>query len=78
MRDERDELVLQPIGFDESLVLKRELVLRRLGERFEITTTRPLGYDRPWRRAVAPESDAPAPPRAIPPQPRDDDLEAGD
>jgi competence protein ComEC len=59
------------------------MALRRLGERFEITVTRPLGYDRPWRRAVAPESDAPAPPRAMPPQPRDatpreDDLEAGD
>jgi competence protein ComEC len=59
------------------------MALRRLGERFEITTTRPLGYNRPWRRAVAPENDAPAPPRAMPPQPRDatpreDDLEAGD
>jgi len=56
--------------------------LRRLGERFEITATRSLGYDRPWRRAIAPESDAPAP-RAMPSQPRDatprkDDLEAGD
>jgi competence protein ComEC len=59
------------------------MALRRHGERFEITTTRSLGYDRPWRRAVAPESDAPAPPRAMPPQPRDatpreEDLEAGD
>jgi len=59
------------------------MALRRLGERFEITTTRPLSYDRPWRRAVAPESEAPVPPRAMPPQPRDatpreDDLEAGD
>src|SRR5262249_38112328 len=59
------------------------MALRRLGERFEITTTRPLGYDHPWRRPVAPESDAPVPPRAMPPQPRDatpreDDLEAGD
>jgi competence protein ComEC len=59
------------------------MALRRLGERFEVTTTRPLGYDRPWRRAVAPESDAPALPRAMSPQPRDatpreDDLEAGD
>ena len=59
------------------------MALRRLGERFEITTARPLGYDRPWRRAVAPESEAPVPPRAMPPQPRDatpreDDLEAGD
>jgi competence protein ComEC len=43
------------------------MALRSLGERFEITTTRPLGYDRPWRRAVAPESDAPVPPRAMPP-----------
>jgi len=59
------------------------MALRRLGERFEITTTRPLGFDRPWRRAVAPENDAPAPPRGMPPQPRDatpreEDLEAGD
>jgi competence protein ComEC len=59
------------------------MALRRLGERFEITTTRPLGYDRPWRPAVAPESGAPVPPRAMPSQPRDatpreDDLEAGD
>jgi competence protein ComEC len=58
------------------------MALRRLGERFEITATRSLGYDRPWRRAIAPESDAPAP-RAMPSQPRDatpreDDLEAGD
>src|SRR5262249_11171338 len=59
------------------------MAMRRLGERFEITTTRPLGFDRPWRRAVAPESDAPALPRGMPPQPRDatpreEDLEAGD
>jgi len=59
------------------------MALRRLGERFDITTTRPLSYDRPWRRAVAPESEAPVPPRAMPLQPRDatpreDDLEAGD
>jgi competence protein ComEC len=59
------------------------MALRRLGERFEVTASRPLGYDRPWRRAVAPERDAPAPPRAMPPQPRDatpreDDREAGD
>jgi competence protein ComEC len=59
------------------------MALRRLGDRFELTATRPLGYDRPWRRAVAPGSDAAAPPRATPPQPRDatpreDDLEAGD
>src|SRR5262249_23446368 len=47
------------------------MALRRLGERFEITTARPLGFDRPWRRAVAPESDAPALPRGMPPQPRD-------
>src|SRR5262249_1938877 len=60
------------------------MALRRLGERFEITVTRPLGYDRPWRRAVAPEGAAPAPPpRGRPPRrraptPRQDDLEAGD
>jgi competence protein ComEC len=59
------------------------MALRRLGERFEITTTRTLGYDRPWRPAIAPESDAPVQPRAMPSQPRDatpreDDLEAGD
>jgi hypothetical protein len=59
------------------------MALRRLDERFVITATRPLGYDRPWRRTVASESDAPPPRRAPPPQPRDatpreEDLEAGD
>jgi competence protein ComEC len=58
------------------------MALRRLDERFVITATRPLGYDRPWRRAVASESDAPPPRRALPPQrdatPREEDLEAGD
>ena len=29
------------------------IALRRVGERFEITPTRPDGYDRPWARAVA-------------------------
>jgi competence protein ComEC len=54
------------------------MTLRRIGEGFEITPTRPAGYDRPWARAaphagpvpeVRPQRDA---------TPRADDLEAGD
>jgi competence protein ComEC len=61
------------------------IALRRVGERFEITPTRPDGYDRPWARAVASSGEAPEarqstsarpPPRDA--TPRDEDLEAGD
>jgi competence protein ComEC len=59
------------------------IALRRLGEGFEITPTRPPGYDRPWARAVASPVDVPDAPRATRPQPRDatpreEDLEPGD
>jgi competence protein ComEC len=59
------------------------MALRRRGEQFEITATRPPGYDRPWARAAAPASDALEPSRATPARPRDatprhDDLEPGD
>jgi len=59
------------------------IALRRVGEGFEITPARPPGYDRPWARAAAQGSDAPEPPRATNPQPRDatprdEDLEPGD
>jgi len=59
------------------------MALRRRGEQFEVTATRPSGYDRPWARAAAPAGDALEPSRATPAQPRDatprhDDLEPGD
>jgi competence protein ComEC len=59
------------------------IALRRRGDQFEITATRPPGYDRPWARAVAGQEEAPVPGRATPPRPRDatpraDDLEPGD
>jgi competence protein ComEC len=62
------------------------IALRRVGERFEITPTRPDGYDRPWARAVtssgeAPEARQSASARPQQPRdatPRDEDLEAGD
>jgi len=58
------------------------MALRRHGDQFEITATRPRGYDRPWASAVAGPEETPLPGRA-PPRPRDatpgpDDLEAGD
>ncbi len=61
------------------------IALRRLGEGFELTATRPAGYDRPWARAGArtgegPET-RPARPTSSPPRdatPREEDLEAGD
>jgi len=59
------------------------MALRRRGEQFEITATRPPGYDRPWARAVAGQEEAPVAGRTTPSRPRDatpraDDLEAGD
>jgi competence protein ComEC len=61
------------------------LALRRAGEGFEITASRPSGYDRPWARAVAQVGDGPetnrspsAAPQPRDATPRDDDLEAGD
>ncbi len=59
------------------------MALRRRGEQFEITATRPPGYDRPWARALAGQEDAPVAGRTTPPRlpdatPRSDDLEAGD
>jgi competence protein ComEC len=58
------------------------VALRRVGEGFEIVSTRPAGYERPWTRA-APVGDSPDAGRPRPPQTRDatpskDDLEAGD
>jgi competence protein ComEC len=61
------------------------IALRRVGERFEITPTRPNGYDRPWAPAVASSGEAPdarqsasARPQPRDATPRDEDLEAGD
>jgi hypothetical protein len=57
------------------------MALRRRGEQFEITATRPPGYDRPWARAAVPAVDALEPSRTTRPRdatPRQDDLEAGD
>ncbi len=42
------------------------MALRRRGEQFEVTATRPSGYDRPWARAAAPAGDALEPSRATP------------
>jgi competence protein ComEC len=59
--------------------------LRRVGDSFEVTPTRPAGYDRPWARAIVPGGDAseagssrPAAPQARDATPRAEDLEAGD
>jgi competence protein ComEC len=58
------------------------LTLRRQGEGFVITPTRPPGYDRPWARAVPLLTDAlPAPrtrPAARDATPRAEDMELGD
>jgi competence protein ComEC len=61
------------------------MALQRQGAGFEITPTRPPGYDRPWARATVQGSDAPDPARApsaaAPARdatPRDEDLDAGD
>jgi len=67
------------------------IALRRVGERFEITPTRPDGYDRPWARAVAqggqggqgdnasePSRSTSARPQPRDATPREEDLEAGD
>jgi competence protein ComEC len=60
------------------------VAVQRVGQGFEVTPTRPPGYDRPWARPVAAPGEAeagrPAPARA---QPRDatpnvEDLEPGD
>jgi competence protein ComEC len=57
--------------------------LRRVGEGFEVASTRPAGHARPWTRTTAPASDTPTAGRPGSPQtrnatPREDDLEAGD
>jgi competence protein ComEC len=61
------------------------MALRRQDDGFEITPTRPPGYDRPWARAVVQVGDvsepARAPSAAAPTRdatPRDEDLDAGD
>jgi competence protein ComEC len=61
------------------------LALRRLGEGFEITPTRPIGYDRPWARAFADRSDLQEASRSASPDaqsrdaaPREEDMDAGD
>jgi competence protein ComEC len=61
------------------------IALRRLGEGFEITPTRPIGYDRPWARAFAEKSDVQETSRSTSPEaqprdaaPREEDIEAGD
>jgi competence protein ComEC len=67
----------------DSLRRSGALALRRVGQGWEITPSRPHGYDRPWapaiddRRAQAPPSGAPAasPPDATPAL---EDLDAGD
>jgi competence protein ComEC len=61
------------------------LALRRAGEGFEVSATRPSGYDRPWARAVAPGGDGndagrspSAGPQPRDATPREEDLEVGD
>jgi competence protein ComEC len=52
--------------------------LRRVGAGFEITSTRPVGYDRPWARAAAPAPPVTEPMQQRDATPRAEDLEAGD
>ena len=61
------------------------MTLRRAGEGFEVTATRPAGYDRPWARAVAPANEPLETGRSTPAAregrdatPREGDLEPGD
>ena len=59
------------------------MALRRVGDGFEIASTRPAGYERPWTRAATAGSDSPEVGRLRSPQmrdatPREDDLEAGE
>ena len=61
------------------------ITLQRRGDGFEMTPSRPPGYDRPWARAATEAGDAPEPGRApaatVMPRdatPRDEDLEAAD
>lgn len=61
------------------------ITLQRRGDGFEMTPSRPPGYDRPWARAATEAGDAPEPGRApaatVMPRdatPRDEDLDAGD
>jgi competence protein ComEC len=59
------------------------MALRRVGDRFEITSARPADHQRPWTRATAPAGETPEAGRPPSAQvrdatPRPDDLEAGD
>jgi competence protein ComEC len=59
------------------------MALRRVGEGFEVTVTRPVGYDRPWAPAPPLGGDAAEPSRSTGAVPRDatprpQDLEPGD
>lgn len=59
------------------------MTLRRVGERFEITPSRPAGYERPWAHTLTPAGPTlhagPQPsPQPHDATPRTDDLEAGD
>jgi competence protein ComEC len=58
------------------------LILRREGEGFVITTTRPPGFDRPWARAAPASAEMPPTQRTRPTPrdatPRTEDLEPGD
>ena len=61
------------------------ITLQRRGDGFEMTLSRPPGYDRPWARAATEAGDALEPGRApaatVMPRdatPRDEDFEAGD
>ena len=73
-----------------ALVIEREtlkrtgaVTLRRAGEGFEVTVTRPAGYDRPWAPAAHAPAEAPGQPSSVRPRSRDatpnvEDMEPGD
>ena len=46
------------------------MALRRVAGRFEISATRPMGYDRPWARHLSMPADGSEPNRSSNPQPR--------
>ena len=57
------------------------VALRWTGDRFDLTTARPVGYERPWARGARNVSEStakPVRPAALDATPRVQDLEAGD
>jgi competence protein ComEC len=58
------------------------LSVRRVGDRFDISASRPAGYDRPWARGASSAEASPIPTSLAPARrdatPRPEDLEPGD